>query len=84
MSPGGRKRRKLLAELANGEHLMISELAARVRRPIPNVSKQMIYLRKMGVVSITRRLHHLSDKLPRAGDKQVDFGWFVARFGTKS
>ena len=83
MAIGHPTRWKLLTELADGDHLMISELAARVRRPIPNVSKQMGYLRKMGVVSITRRLHHLSDKLPRLGDKQIDFGWFVARFGTK-
>ena len=84
MAIGHPTRWKLLATLADGEHLMISELAAAVRRPVPNVSKQMGYLRRLGVVAITRRLHHVSDKFPRLGDKQIDFGWFVARFGLKS
>jgi len=74
---------KLLAELAEGEPLMVTELAARLRRTVTNVSKQVNYLKSLGVISVTRRLYHISDKFPQPGEKEVDFGYFVARFGVK-
>ena len=75
---------RLLAELAKGEPLMLTELAGRVGRSAANVSKQLGFLRSLGVVAVTRRLHHISPRLPQSGNGEVDFGWFVARFGTRS
>jgi predicted transcriptional regulator len=74
---------KLLAVLAEGEALMLTELAQRLGRSPGNVSKQLGYLRRSGVVKVTRRLHHLAPRFSPSPAKEVDFGWFVARFGIK-
>src|SRR5829696_5585799 len=80
---GSPTRWKLLAALADGESLMVTELAARVRKSPTAISKQMIHLRNLGVVEVTRRLCHLSGRLKRLGERKVDFGYFVACFGLK-
>ena len=83
MAIGHPMRWRVLAELAKGEPLMLTELAGRVGRSASNISKQLGYLRTLGVVGMTRRLHHISPQLPQLGNGDVDFGWFLARFGTK-
>ena len=80
---GNAVRWKILAALAAGEPLMVSEVAARVGLSPTATSKTLIYLRRLGVVEMTRRLHHLARKLPQPAPYQVDFGYFVARFDVK-
>ena len=73
----------MLAALANGESLMVTELAAAGRCTPNAASRHLADLKKKGVVVLKRRLYQLSDKLDRPSPGQVDFGYFVARFDAK-
>ena len=81
---GNATRWKILAALVEGEPLMVAEVAARVGLSPTSASKQLMYLRSLGAVGITRRLHHISKKLPQPRPNQIDFGYFVARFDVKA
>jgi len=81
---GNATRWKILAALAEGEPLMVADVAARVGLSPTSASKQLMYLRSLGAVGITRRLHHISKKLPQPRPNQIDFGYFVARFDVKA
>ena len=74
---------KMLAALANGDALMVSELAAEGRCTPNAASRHLSDLKRKGIVTVKRRLYQLSDKLERPAPGQVDFGYFVARFDVK-
>ncbi len=74
---------RMLASMASGEGRMVNELAAEARCSPNAASRHLSELRRLGIVTVKRRLYYLSDKLERPAPMVVDFGFFVARFDVK-
>lgn len=70
----------ILRELAAGESLMVVEIAGRIGRPAPLISKHLRVLRLAGLVTIKQRLHSVPRRLiPEPGRRELDLGHCLLR-----
>jgi predicted transcriptional regulator len=74
---------RILEVLAEGEPMMVKELARRVGKAPHLVQKVLASMREIGVVIVWQgRLNHLAPEFrPQPGTKDIDLGHCVLRFG---
>lgn len=83
---GGTVRWSILAELVQGESLMVVELAERLNESPSLVSKHLAVLRKAGMVESGRSgLYRLPAHFPVSSENRtIDFGHCLLRFGKET
>lgn len=81
---GEKKRWGILAELSDGEPLMVVEIAERIKRKPDLVSKHLAVLRKAGMVVTGQAGMYRIPKqfLPTPGRRIVDYGYCLLRLDT--
>jgi len=65
------RRREVIGVLSDGRDYSVGEVVVRLRMPQPAVSKHLVVLRKVGVVSVIKRGQHRMYRLNAAELKPV-------------